>query len=97
MRVTIPAASNSPRGDAVPDVRVCLFCGRNEALIDIVPAELLRQPGVWACTDHSRDAQGQSATAVPPLLPNVTQDGWMNWPHTQAPFDLGYPSTPTID
>jgi hypothetical protein len=63
----------------MPDVRVCLFCGRNETLIDIVPAELLRQPGVWACTDH------------------VRTDGWMNWPHTQAPFDLGYPSTPTID
>jgi hypothetical protein len=24
-------------------------------------------------------------------------DGWVNWPHTKAPFDLGYPSKPTVD
>jgi hypothetical protein len=21
-------------------------------------------------------------------------DGWQNWPHTQPPFDLGYPNNP---
>ena len=58
---------------------VCLFCGRGLDVIILVPANLLAQPGVWACTDH------------------VRQDGWQNWPHTQAPFDLGYPSSPTIN
>jgi hypothetical protein len=58
---------------------VCLFCGRGMDQIELLPAELLAQPGIFACTDHIRT------------------DGWQNWPHTQAPFDLGYPSNPTID
>ena len=28
---------------------------------------------------------------------HVRQDGWVNWPHTKAPFDLGYPTSPTIN
>jgi len=58
--------------------QVCLFCGRSWDQIQIVRAELLGQPGVWACIDH------------------VRPDGWQNWPHTVAPYDLGYPTTPTI-
>jgi hypothetical protein len=28
---------------------------------------------------------------------HMRTDGWVNWPHSKAPFDLGYPSHPTID
>lgn len=57
---------------------ICLFCGRDASQIDLVRAELLAQPGIWACVDH------------------VRTDGWHNWPHGQAPFDIGYPNAPVI-
>jgi len=33
---------------------ICLFCGRGFDVIDLVPAELLAQPGIWACIEHLR-------------------------------------------
>ena len=33
---------------------VCIFCGRTSDEIELVPAELRAQCGLWACTDHLR-------------------------------------------
>jgi hypothetical protein len=44
--------------------------------------------------------QSADALAQPGLWAcddHVRRDGWHNWPHTQAPFNLGYPSNPTIN
>lgn len=60
------------------DVPMCIFGGGTADNVTIVRANLLGQPGIWACLPHART------------------DGWQNWPHTKAPFDLGYPSVPTI-
>jgi hypothetical protein len=33
---------------------ICVFCGRSWQVINMNRANLLAQPGVWACDDHLR-------------------------------------------